>query len=244
MNPPPGPSTEQVRHGGPPLGIVSSVFVLLFLAGLYPVTIFGGQPYFPGPWESPDAIAAFFQTRPTAVLIGAALHFGAAIPLGIFTATAVSRLHFLGVRAAGATIALFGGFATAFTMLASSSVLWALAHPGVAQDRALVQALYWLDQGLGGSGFSVPFGLLIAGIAIPAAILKLLPKWLVLSGIALAVIGELSWLNLIMPKALFLVPLTRFPGFVWLIAAGFALPTTIERVAPATTDRVVRSKVA
>jgi len=148
------------------------------------------------------------------------------------------------VRAAGATIALFGGFATAFTMLASSSVLWALAHPGVAQDRALVQALYWLDQGLGGSGFSVPFGLLIAGITIPAAILKLLPKWLVLSGIALAVIGELSWLNLIMPKALFLVPLTRFPGFVWLIAAGFALPTTIERVAPATTDRVVRGKVA
>ena len=244
MNPPPGASTQHIRHAGPPLGIVSSVFVLLFLAGLYPVTIFGGQPYFPGPWKSPDAIAAFFQTRPTAVLIGAALHFGAAIPLGIFTATAVSRLHFLRVRAAGATIALFGGFATAFTMLASSSVLWALAHPGVAQDRALVQALYWLDQGLGGSGFSVPFGLLIAGITIPAAILKLLPKWLVLSGIALAVIGELSWLNLIMPKALFLVPLTRFPGFVWLIAAGFALPTTIERVAPATTDRVVRGKVA
>jgi len=244
MNPPPGASTQHIRHAGPPLGIVSSVFVLLFLAGLYPVTIFGGQPYFPGPWESPDAIAAFFQARPTAVLIGASLHFGAAIPLGLFTATAVSRLHFLRVRAAGATIALFGGFATAFTMLASSSVLWALAHPGVAQDRALVQALYWLDQGLGGSGFSVPFGLLIAGIAIPAAILKLLPKWLVLSGIALAVIGELSWLNLIMPKALFLVPLTRFPGFVWLIAAGFALPTTIERVASATTDRVVRGKVA
>jgi hypothetical protein len=51
----------------------------------------------------------------------------------------------------------------------------------------------------------------------PAA-LKLLPRWLVLSGIALAVIGELSWLNLIVPKALFLVPLTRFPGL--LIAAG------------------------
>jgi hypothetical protein len=218
--------------------------VLLFLAGLYPVTMFGGRPYFPGPWESQDTIAAFFQARPTAVLFGAALHFGAAIPLGIFTATVVSRLYFLGVRAAGATIALFGGFATAFTMLVSSSVLWTLAHPGIAQDRALVQALYWLVQGLGGSGFSVPFGLLIAGIAVPAAFLKLLPKWLVVSGLALAVIGELSWLNLIMPKALFLVPLTRFPGFAWLIAAGFALPTTIEHVAPATTDRIVHGRVA
>jgi hypothetical protein len=245
MDSSPGTNTQQrIRHAGPPLGLVSSVFVLLFLAGLYPVTMFGGQPYFPGPWESQEAIAAFFQARPTAVLIGAALHFGAAIPLGIFTATVVSRLHFLGVRAAGATIALFGGFATAFTMLASSSVLWTLAHPGVAQDRALVQGLYWLDQGLGGSGFSVPFGLLIAGITIPAAFLKLLPKWLVISGIALAIIGELSWLNLIVPQALFLVPLTRFPGFAWLIAVGFALPTTIERVAPATTDRIVRGKVA
>src|SRR5262249_61653352 len=129
---------------------------------LYPVTMLGGQPYFPGPWESQDTIAAFFQARPTAVLIGAALHFGAAIPLGIFTATVVSRLHFLGVRAAGATIALFGGFATAFTMVASSSVLWAMAHPGVAQDRALVQALYWLDQGLGGSPGFLPLAGVVA----------------------------------------------------------------------------------
>src|SRR6266700_1606530 len=45
----------------------------------------------------------------------------------------------------------------------------------------------------------------------------------------LAVCGELSWLNLVMPQALFLVPLTRFPGFVWLIAAGPALPNTIGR---------------
>src|ERR1041385_3061013 len=94
-----GMHTQRIRHAGPPLGLVSSVFVLLFLAGLYPVTMFGGQPYFPAPGESQDTIAAFFQARPIAVLIAAALHFGAAIPLGIFTATVVSRLHFLGVRA-------------------------------------------------------------------------------------------------------------------------------------------------
>jgi len=237
-------SVQQITHPSPPLGVVASAFVALFLAGLYPVTMFGGAPYFPGPWESPETIATFFRMRPTAVLIGAALHFGAAIPLGIFTASTVSRLQFLGVRAAGASIALFGGFAAAFTMLASSSVLWAMAHPGITQDTALVQALYWLDQALGGSGFSVPFGLLILGISIPAAFLKLLPKWLVVFGIALGVCGALSWLNLIATKALLLVPLTRFPGFVWLIAAGFALPTTVERIAPATTQRIVRGKVA
>ncbi|PYR34640.1 MAG: hypothetical protein DMF89_09560 [Acidobacteria bacterium] len=92
----------------------------------------------------------------------------------------------------------------------------------------LVSAIYavWLTQALGGSGFSVPFGLLVAGVSIPAARLKLLPGWLVIFGIALAVCGELSWLNLLAPQFLPLVPLTRFPGFVWMIAVGVVLPTT------------------
>ena len=54
--------------------------------------------------------------------------------------------------------------------------------------------------------------------------MKLLPKWLILFGLALGVIGELSALSLVIPRALFLIPLTRFPGFLWLIAAGFCLP--------------------
>jgi hypothetical protein len=217
------------RHQGPPLAIVAVAYTLLFLAGLYPVTIFGGEPYFPGPWESVDTIAAFFQSRPTAVRICAFLQFGAAIPLGIFTATVVSRLQFLGVRAAGIYIALFGGFATAITLMAASAALWTMAQSGIADDRGVLHALYWLVQGLGGSGFSVPFGLLIAGVTVPAAFMKLLPKWLVVLGVALAICGELSWANLMWPAALPLVPLTRFPGFVWMIAVGFALPNTRAR---------------
>jgi hypothetical protein len=57
--------------------------------------------------------------------------------------------------------------------------------------------------------------------------MRLLPKWLVVFGLALGAIGELSALSLVVPQALFLIPLTRFPGFIWLIAAGFALPKTI-----------------
>jgi hypothetical protein len=49
------------------------------------------------------------------------------------------------------------------------------------------------------------------------------------SGICGRVIGELSWLDILFPKALLLIPLIRFPGFVWLIAAGFALPNTVDR---------------
>ena len=80
-------------------------------------------------------------------------------------------------------------------------------------------------------------GLLMAGVCIPAAFRKLLPKWLIGFGLFLAVAGELSWFNLIFPQALFLVPLVRFPGFIWLIATGFLLPKSIvadrgERLTP------------
>jgi hypothetical protein len=61
----PATTTSRIRHPSPPLGVVATAFTVLFLAGLYPVTLFGGRPYFPGPWESADTIVAFFQTRRT-----------------------------------------------------------------------------------------------------------------------------------------------------------------------------------
>ena len=100
------------------------------------------------------------------------------------------------------------------------------------EDRLVLHALYWLVQGFGGAGFSVPFGLLAAGVTIPAAFMKLVPKWIVVLGLAVAICGELSWLYFMIPDALPLVPLTRFPGFVWLIAIGFALPTSVENALP------------
>jgi hypothetical protein len=69
----------------------------------------------------------------------------------------------------------------------------------------------------------------MAGVSIPALIYRLVPRWSAILGLALAVSGELSWLNLEFPRMLFLIPLTRFPGFVWLIAVGFALPAATKR---------------
>jgi hypothetical protein len=214
------------RHASPHPGMVALVFMVLFCAGLYPVTAFAGKPYFPGPWESPQTIANFFQLRPQATALCALLQFGAAVPLGIFTATVVSRLRFLGVQAAGVYIALFGGFATATAVFMSSMVIWTMARPGIAQDVMLTNALYFFGYAVGGPGYSVPLGMLMAGIAVPALFYRLVPRWMAYVGLALAACGALSWINLEIPGAVFLVPLTRFPGFLWLIAVGFALPAT------------------
>jgi hypothetical protein len=213
------------RHPSPHLGALAIVFTLLFCAGLYPVTIFGGKPYFPGPSASAQMIVAFFQARSAAVSLCAFLQFGSAIPLGIFTASIVSRLELLGVRAAGAKIALFGGFATAFMMMSNAAILWTMVHPGIAQDTPLTLALYYLGFAIGGPGYSVPLGLLMAGVSIPLLFRRMVPRWIPILGLALAACGELSWLHFEIPSALFLIPLTRFPGFVWMIAVGFTLPS-------------------
>src|SRR6266446_1167554 len=119
------------KHAGPNPGIVAIVYTLLFNAGLYFVISFTGGPPFPGPWESSETIGAYFQGHSTAVLACAFLQFGAAIPLGIFTATMVSRLQFLGVRAAGPSIAFLGGLMTAANVALSALVLWVMAYPGI-----------------------------------------------------------------------------------------------------------------
>ncbi|MGB9029465.1 MAG: hypothetical protein WCC27_05015 [Acidobacteriaceae bacterium] len=220
-------AAPRMRHQGPPAGMLATIYTILFCTGLYFAMGFGGRPHFPAPWEPVSTIAAYFATQPHAVMLCAFFHFGSAIVLGLFTATMVNQMRFLGVRAAGVNIALFGGFATAFGMFASAFSLWAMAQHGVAQDAAVTEALYYFGFAFGGPGFSAPLGLLMAGISIPALLMKLLPRWVTVLGIVLGLVGELSWLALLFPKAVILIPLTRFPGFVWLIAAGFLLPRTV-----------------
>src|SRR5215471_10628803 len=225
-------ATDLRYHAGPHLGMLALAYTVLFNAGLTAVSAFGlpfgvKPPYWPGPWEPPDVIVSYFRTHPTNVLICVFLQIGALIPRGICAATIVSRLRFLGIDAAGPNIALFGGFMTVFNSMAAGFTTWAMIHPGVTQDLTVTPALNYLSYAFGGPGFSMPMGLLMAGVCVPAAFRKLLPKWLIAFGLFLAVAGELSWFNLVFPKALLLIPLVRFPGFIWLIATGFALPSSV-----------------
>jgi hypothetical protein len=86
------------------------------------------------------------------------MQFGAWVCLGLFTATVVSRLHFLGARAAGTYIALLGGFLVVADAFAGTMAIWTMLRPGVNENGSLVLALNYLSYGLGGVGFSVPMG--------------------------------------------------------------------------------------
>jgi hypothetical protein len=221
---------QRVEHRGPHPGIVAIIFAGLFITGLSFVISFSGTaPYFPGPWEPASVIVAYFQHQPHDVMMCAFFQFGSAIPLGIYAATMSSRIQFLGARVAGVNIALFGGFFTAFSIALSALLLWTMAYPGIADEPAVLRALYYFSFAVGGIGFSVPMGLLIAGISVTSFFMRTLPRWLTVTGFILALIGELSSLDLLFPQFLFLIPLTRFSGFLWLIAAGFMLPKSAVR---------------
>ncbi|HXA01160.1 MAG TPA: hypothetical protein VNW99_04175 [Cytophagaceae bacterium] len=221
---------SQNKHRGPHLGMLAIIFTLLFNTGLsFVISLSGTPPYFPGPWESAETIAVYFQNHSHDVLMCAFFQLGSAIPLGILTASMVSRLWFLGSKASGSYIALFGGFMAALDLAISAFILWVMAYPSIAQNTSVTRALYYLGFAIGGVGYSVPMGLLIAGVSVTTGFMKLLPKWMVGFGILLALIGEASSLSLVFPKLLFLIPLTRFPGFIWLIIAGFMLPKEMAK---------------
>jgi hypothetical protein len=224
---------NQIKHRGPHLGILAVLFTVLFNAGLsFVISLSGTLPYFPGPWEPAQTIATYFQNQPHDVLMCGFFQFIAAIPLGLFTVTVASRLRFLGNRAVGPYIVMFGGIMTAINLALSGCILWVMAYPGIAQDIPVIRALYYLVFAIGGVGYSVPLGLLIAGVAVSAGLMKLLPKWLVVVGLLIAFIGEASCLSLLFPKLLALIPLTRFPGFIWLIFTSFMLPKSIMNKDP------------
>src|SRR5215471_5315007 len=215
---------NEARHRGPNLGAVSTVYTVLFLSSLVVTAIMTKGSHFPSPFIAPDLAQAFFAGNRDAVGIAAFLQFGAAVPLGIFTATVVSRLQFLGVNVAGVFIALLGGFAASLSATLSALLQWVLAQPGIASQPAVTHVLHLLSFASGGVGFVVPFGLLVAGVSVIAWFTRMLPRWLVWLGLVLAAIAELSSLSLIVTPAFFLLPVARFLGFVWIISTGFLLP--------------------
>lgn len=218
------------EHRGPPLMLLAVTFATLFITSIVGSIAMAGGEHLPSPFRGQRF---YFVEHTDAVLLSAFLQFGAAIPLGLFTAVVVSRLRFLGLKAAGVHIALFGGFAASFMAAVSSLVLWAMSWPEIAA-APWVRTLHVLAFATGGPGHVVPFGLLVAGVSVSAGIAGLLPKGLTWFGLVVAGIAELSTLSLVMYPATFLIPIARWLGMAWMISVSAVLPRSrsSSRTAP------------
>jgi hypothetical protein len=158
------------------------------------------------------------------------LAFGASVPLGIYGATVYSRLLRLGIRVPGPSIGFFGGTAASITLAASALLVWAQGQMAADAPAAVVRLASDAAFALGGVGFATGLGLLMAGIGVPALILRLTPRWLAWTGLVLAALGELSFFTLLVPGLAFMLPIVRFAGLAWLTSVGFLLPRNRHEV--------------
>ena len=221
--------TEQtVSHAGPSLSALAIVHTVLVVAAIvFGLSLKHGTAIV-NPYSPAEDARMFFADNPVALRVYSFFLFGSAVPLGLYTATVVSRLRFLGVRAAGSYIALFGGFAASAALAVSAMCAWVLSVPEVSASLPATRALHFMSVLFGGVAFAVAFGLLAAGVSVTSYFFRLLPRWLVWLGIFIAAVGELSSLSLVTLIAAPGIPVVRFLGFIWLIAVGATLPKTVR----------------
>ena len=206
------------RQGGPPLLAPVLAYGALTIAA---VVLSAAVPH---PSASAEAVLAYDRAHHTALQVAGFLITGASVPLAIWTATVYRRLRTLGVTAPGAVIALAGGLLAAAFLSLSGLISWTSSQVSAAAGPGLARALADLSFATGGAGFVVPFALLLAGISVPALILRLTPRPWAWLGLAVAVAAVLSTFTLLTATLDVLLPIERFGGLVWLIGTSVLLP--------------------
>lgn len=178
---------------------------------------------------STAALAAYALKSGWTIQLGTFFELGSAVPLGIFAATLVSRLRFLGVRAAGENIALIGGAGAVVMLFLSALAGWSMSRPGVAENTGAIAVLQSLSFAGGGPGFAVLMGIFVAGASVTAGLYRLVPRWLMGLGIVVALAGELASLTLVSAAAGYCIPVCRFVSVVWMFGMALTLPVTALR---------------
>src|SRR5260370_21235412 len=90
-------------------------------------------------------------------------------------------------------------------------------------SAAVEKAIGFVSFVFGGAAYAVRFGFLAAGVSVTSYFSRLLPRWLIALGIAVAIAGEFSSLSLVTYPANFLIPITRYLGFIWLLLTAVKL---------------------
>ncbi|MFE3289968.1 hypothetical protein [Rhodococcus sp. NPDC059234] len=225
----PGRAPGRRPQEGPPLPPVAIAAIALFMASLVlPIVLSGGDVY-PSPFASGEEIVGYFRGRSDQVLVASLLQFAASLPLVVFAAVVSVRLGRLGVQAPGPRIGFAGGILAAVSLAMSAGFSWALTRPEILAHDDLIRLLHDLAFVTGGAGFVVPLGLLVAGIAVPGLLARLLPRWHAWAGLVIAAVAMVATLSVALPGLSILLPIARFPAFAWIVSAAFLLPRRRDR---------------
>lgn len=210
--------TRSGPQGGPPL------LAPVIAYGMLMVTAVALLAKVPQPGTSAAAVLSYDQAHQTVMRVAGCLTFAASPPLAIWTATAYRRLRALGVTAPGAVIGLSGGLLASASLALSGLLTWTGGQLGDANTPAVARALTDLGFAVGSAGFVVPLGLLAAGIAVPALILRLTARPLAWAGLVIAAVSLLATFTMLTPALNPTLPVGRFAGLAWLLVVSVMLP--------------------
>jgi hypothetical protein len=196
----------------------------LFLLGLIGFVLADLAAY-PSPFSTTTSeVEDYFRESRDPTRFNALVQLAATLPLLIYSAVAATRLRALGDRSAAPTIALAAGTASAACLALSAMTQWALSRPHTLDEGgALVRSLQDLAFAAGGPGHVGFLGLLVAAVSLAAWSGRHLPPWIAALGGLVAALSMLSILALIFDDASVLLPVARFPTFIWLLATAMAL---------------------
>ncbi len=218
--PKPRPDVVVRLPGGPPLLVPAIAFAVLTVAAV------AVSMHTPTPTASAQAVLTYQLDHGTAVRLGGFLQFAAALPLAIWAATVHGRLRALGVRAVGTTMDLVGGVLASASLALGGLIGWASAETAQLGDPVVAKLLSELGFATGAVGYVVPFALMMAGVAVPCLLKALLPRPLAITGLVIAAIGMISTATLLTLVLGPTVPVVRFGGLIWLVAASVLLART------------------
>lgn len=214
---------ERHRQGGPPLIVPALVSLVLTLAS---AALGAAGPRLDT--SAADALA-YDLSHHTLLLVLGTIIFGVSVPLAVWTGATYRRLRQLGITAPGTAIGLAGGLLASASLGISGLVTWTAGAAATAGSPGLARALTDLAFATGGAGFVVPFGLLIAGVAIPSLILRFIPRPLAWAGLVIGGLSMLATFSLLFPALDPLLPVGRFGGLVWLCVVSVLLPHSRPR---------------
>lgn len=211
------------RETGSSLAGSALVSAVLFAASLVVSVIFAGSPY-SSPFGDDADLQAFYTDHATLLQWVAFLQFGSAIALAVFTGGLVARLRKLAPGFPALTyMAAAGGIMAALFLALNSVVQWSMSHPSVIELAPVRRGLHFLFFGLGGFAHVASIGVLVGAVSVIALKARLLPGWLVVSSLVVAVLALASPLTFVTESTTLLIPLGRFPALLWQVAVAFML---------------------
>lgn len=193
--------------------------VMAFVVGMVAALAVGDGAY-PSPYLDQDVILGWLSKNAGAAQIMSLTQLISALALLVFSARVAESLRQRDA-VAHAAIAQSAGVVSAAMLAVSALLEWAAVRPDILASAPAARVVHDLSFLTGGPAHVAALGLFIGTASLGLG--AVLPRWLTILGTIVGAAGVLSVATLMTETAAYLLPIARFPGFVWIVGTTLVL---------------------